>query len=273
MEKFLISVDLDDTLLTQEKTITDESVAYIQELERKGHHFIINTGRPHQGAVEYLKRLNIHEPMIVNNGGAIVYYDESYDKVIDYFTFEMDMKTVISFNEKVKHMLHTGTVSSVFKFYTYDLSKTPFWVIHKSKDVEIVEGDISKTLSSKPHMSEYYVKKEFEKEFEEVLSQEEFKDFHVTKWGLFDDVISYEISSSSTDKGKAMEFLSKKFNIPLENTISFGDQLNDLPMIEKAHYGVAMINARNEVKEKAKYISEFDFNNNGVISFVKKVIR
>ena len=48
MEKFLISVDLDDTLLTQEKTITDESVAYIQELERKGHHFIINTGRPHQ---------------------------------------------------------------------------------------------------------------------------------------------------------------------------------------------------------------------------------
>ena len=57
MEKFLISVDLDDTLLTQEKTITDESVAYIQELERKGHHFIINTGRPHQGAVEYLKRL------------------------------------------------------------------------------------------------------------------------------------------------------------------------------------------------------------------------
>ena len=44
-------------------------------------------------------------------------------------------------------------------------------------------------------------------------------------------------------------------------------------MIEKAHYGVAMINARNEVKEKAKYISEFDFNNNGVISFIKKVIR
>ena len=39
MEKFLISVDLDDTLLTQEKTITDESVSYIQELERKGHHF------------------------------------------------------------------------------------------------------------------------------------------------------------------------------------------------------------------------------------------
>lgn len=273
MDKYLISVDLDDTLLTQDKNITEESIRYIQELERKGHHFIINTGRPHQGAIEYLKKLSIREPMIVNNGGAIVYYDESYDKVVDYITFEMDMDKVISFNKKIKHMLHCGTVTSVFKFYTYDLEKTPFWVIHKSKDVEIIEGDISKTLNSKPHMSEYYVKKEFEKEFEEVLNQEEYKDFHVTKWGTFDDVISYEISSLSADKAKAMIYLANKFNIPLKNTISFGDQLNDLPMIECANYGVAMINSRVEVKEKAKYVSEFDFNHDGVINFIKKIIQ
>ena len=68
-----------------------------------------------------------------------------------------------------------------------------------------------------------------------------------------------------------MEYLRKKYNIKKENTISFGDQLNDLSMIEMANYGVAMINSRTEVKEKAKYTSEFDFNNNGVISFLKNL--
>ena len=70
-----------------------------------------------------------------------------------------------------------------------------------------------------------------------------------------------------------MIYLANKFNIPLKNTISFGDQLNDLPMIECANYGVAMINSRVEVKEKAKYISEFDFNHDGVINFIQKIIQ
>ena len=42
-------------------------------------------------------------------------------------------------------------------------------------------------------------------------------------------------------------------------------------MIEIANYGVAMKNARDELKEKAKYTSEFDFNNNGVIKFLQKL--
>ena len=45
MEKYLISVDLDDTLLTSEKQITQESIEYIRHLVSLGHHFIINTGR------------------------------------------------------------------------------------------------------------------------------------------------------------------------------------------------------------------------------------
>ena len=87
MEKYLISVDLDDTLLTSEKLITKETIEYVQELVKKGHHFIINTGRPFQGAIQFLKMLGIHEPMIVNNGGAIVYFDDNYEKVIDYHLF------------------------------------------------------------------------------------------------------------------------------------------------------------------------------------------
>ena len=84
MEKYLISVDLDDTLLTSEKQITQESIEYIRHLVSLGHHFVINTGRPFQGALRFLKTLEIHEPMIVNNGSAIVYFDDNYENIIDY---------------------------------------------------------------------------------------------------------------------------------------------------------------------------------------------
>lgn len=272
MEKYLISVDLDDTLLTKDKTITQESIAYIQNLVKNGHHFIINTGRPHQGAVQYLKQLGIHEPMIVNNGGAIVYYDDNYEKVIDYHLFPMGMKNVISFQKKVSHMVNCATVTSLFKFYSTDYSKTPFWVIHKDEQIEFVEGEIFNLLNTKPHISEYNVKKEYEKDFERILRQKRYQNFSYIKWGFFDDIVSYEISSKKASKGLAMLYLARKYHIKEENIFSFGDQLNDLSMITKANYGVAMINSRNEVKEKAKYISEFDFNNNGVIEFLKKII-
>lgn len=271
MEKYLITVDLDDTLLTSEKQITQESIEYIRHLVSLGHHFIINTGRPFQGALRFLKTLGIHEPMIVNNGSAIVYFDENYENIIDYHLFPMNINKVKKFNHKIKHMINSGTVTSLFKFYSYDFSKVPFWIIHEGCGIEFVEGDIEYNLNTTPHISEYLVKKEYEKEFEKILNQKQFESFHYIKWGSFDDVVSFEIASKKASKGLAMEYLRKKYNIKKENTISFGDQLNDLSMIEMANYGVAMINSRTEVKEKAKYTSEFDFNNNGVISFLKNL--
>lgn len=272
MSKYLISVDLDDTFLTKDKTITKESIDYVKKLIENGHHFVINTGRPHQGAINFLKTLGIHEPIIVNNGGAIVYYDDNYNNIISYKTFHMGEKAVIKFNKKVAYTLNCGTVTTINNFYTTNLDNTPFWVIHKGHNVELVEGKIE-NLKSKPFMSEYYVKEEFEKEFENILKQKTFKNWHITKWGNHNGQITYEIASKNANKGNALLYLAKKYHIDSDHILSFGDQLNDIPMLEIAKYGVAMINARDEVKEKAKFISEFDFNNNGVIEFVKKVIQ
>ena len=52
--------------------------------------------------------------------------------------------------------------------------------------------------------------------------------------------------------------------------MAFGDQYNDLSMIKEAHYGVAMINAVEDLKKETIYFTTSDFNHNGVIKFIKK---
>ena len=63
MDKYLVCIDLDSTFLKDDKSISDYSKEYVTRFVNKGNYFIINTGRPHQGAVQFLKELNLHLPL------------------------------------------------------------------------------------------------------------------------------------------------------------------------------------------------------------------
>ena len=85
-----------------------------------------------------------------------------------------------------------------------------------------------------------------------------------TPWNL-------EIMAQHVDKGAALSELCQVLGIPLSQTMAFGDQENDLPMLLKAGMGVAMGNAEEAVLEKAPYqtLSNAD---NGVAAMIRKVI-
>lgn len=62
-----------------------------------------------------------------------------------------------------------------------------------------------------------------------------------------------EITPVGENKGTALKFLSDYYGVPLPLTCAMGDNLNDLPMIEAAGYGIAVGNASPLLKDKAKY--------------------
>lgn len=271
MDKYLICIDLDATFLKDDKSISEYSKNYVKKIVEAGHYFIINTGRPHQGAVQFLKELNIHQPMIVNNGSAIVEYDDNYEKVISYTLFDMDIEIVKDFNNEIKNFLNTAAITSIFDFYSYDLSKCPFFIIHPSDLITFHEGDVPSLLNTKPIRTEYYVKEEYVDQFKQILSKDKYqKEFDYIAWGNWDGISSFEISSKLANKGKTMEFLAKKLGIKQINTFAFGDQLNDISMLEYANDGVAISNAREEVKQIANHITEKDNDNDGVVLYLEK---
>ena len=77
-----------------------------------------------------------------------------------------------------------------------------------------------------------------------------------------------EISPYGETKGEALKFLSAHYKVPLGRCCAVGDNLNDLSMIEIAGYGVAVGNAADDLKRKAKYVTVT--NDEGAVAKVIK---
>ena len=99
----------------------------------------------------------------------------------------------------------------------------------------------------------------------------DYPSLKIFNWGMErDGVYCLEIYSKEGDKSFAVKELKKLY--PEYISFAFGDQLNDIPMLKEADAGVAVKNARVEVKEIADYVTEDDVDNLGVLKFLERII-
>jgi Cof subfamily protein (haloacid dehalogenase superfamily) len=79
-----------------------------------------------------------------------------------------------------------------------------------------------------------------------------------------------DITNLTANKGTAIERAQKKLGILKEETMAFGDFLNDLEMMQAAGHSFAMKNAHPEIVRISRFITEKDNNNNGVVDTIQK---
>ena len=72
-------------------------------------------------------------------------------------------------------------------------------------------------------------------------------------------------------KGQAIRTLQENLDIKPEETMAFGDQLNDIEMLESAYYSFAVANAREEVKKAARFQADSNVNC-GVLKVLKQLL-
>jgi Cof subfamily protein (haloacid dehalogenase superfamily) len=81
-----------------------------------------------------------------------------------------------------------------------------------------------------------------------------------------------DISDHKANKGSALREVQKLLNISKEETMVFGDYLNDIEMLQEATFSFAMANAHSDVTKIANYTTKSN-NNFGVESVLEKLIR
>lgn len=80
-----------------------------------------------------------------------------------------------------------------------------------------------------------------------------------------------DITNHSANKGNALRQLQQRLGITKEETLVFGDYLNDLEMMDAATYSYAMKNAHPEILQAANFITEFDNNHSGVTQTIRQL--
>ncbi|HEU5141414.1 MAG TPA: HAD family hydrolase, partial [Bacillales bacterium] len=75
---YLIAVDLDGTLLNDEKIITEKTKQTLFDAKKNGHKVVIATGRPFRASQECYQLLSLDTP-IVNFNGAFVHHPLDHD--------------------------------------------------------------------------------------------------------------------------------------------------------------------------------------------------
>lgn len=259
---YLICIDLDGTLLCNDKTIDVKTVEVIKSLSKLGHKVVITTGRPFYSSIGYYKNLGL-DTVIVNRNGAHIHLPHN-----NSINLSMYIK-----RETLTKIIHMPLERYILQSY-----------LEVRKDIYVQKGNFDFFKDKN-----YYFEKILigdsqcdinfatilvcNNQVEEIMKYlNGLDDIEAKPWihnGEYDTTL-IEIYPKGADKWVAIEKITEYYQIPLDNTIAFGDELNDLKMIKYAKVGVAVKNAIASVKKQANIILEYSNNESGVGLFLEK---
>lgn len=265
----LLCVDLDGTLLDDNKNIGEGNLTAINNMLSRGHQFAIVTGRPLKSALMVARDNNLMREgsyIATFNGGQI--YDCSKECVISEERMPMEYAQYV-FRAAGEAGLHVHTYNDTHVICARESEELAFYL--KNTRLEAIINVDPLSILEKPPVKIIVMSTKGR----EVL--EPFRD-NLASWsdGKLSSIFSHptllEYSSPAISKGNAVRMLAELCNVDMADTIACGDEENDLSMIEAAGLGVAMINATKAVKNVAGYITENNNNNNGIAEVIEKFV-
>lgn len=256
----LIATDMDGTLLNANAELSDYNKEILQTLIKNGIEIIFATGRPFESLKKFKDAINNDNCSIICNGAAVAdtngkfLYTKSLDKdsskmIIDLFKENKD-----------------DTCLNIYSDGKYYISEKEFYFkkyIEKEGIENIIVG------LEKIEVFDF-VKVLFLGEHEKLLRlQENINKSIQNADAVFSHPEFLEIIPKGVNKANALKWLCDKKKIDYKNIMAFGDNYNDLDMINLAGIGIAVQNAVDEAKSDAYYIAP-SHDEDGVGKFLKE---
>lgn len=268
----LVAIDLDGTLLRDDKSLSQENVDAIKEAIEQGVQVVICTGRT-LPSIQYLSKQlpqgHGDEYLILQNG-AVVHQLPDLNIVHETILTEADRQAIYDVFKEYR--------SEKVQMVAFDPDKL-YLVDDETANPTVVQD--AKTLSTDITLAK----------FEEVLNLEtlykivvfggvEFIDDYLEKIPneLYEQVhivrslpVAIEFIPKLANKANGLNALIQLLDIKAEDIMTIGDELNDYEMVKMAGLGVAMENGHPEVKRVADELTLTN-NENGVAHAIRKFV-
>lgn len=240
----IVFTDLDGTLTYASGKIDIKNKKIFEDLKNIGIPVVINTGRSIPYAVSICKQFSTSNYVIASNGAEV--YNYVSKNMIYRSTINSDNAAKLdALIEKYNLMFMANGIERIYSNKTED--NVGFVMVNKLSD--ITEEEISQVVIQSYNLDNMM---HFRKDLLETTSLKiGNKTKHVTEGKL----LYYDVVNNDVSKGHALEVLCNHLNIKCERAMAIGDSDNDLEMLEKAGYKVAVANASDKLKEVANYLT------------------
>ena len=243
----LIAIDMDGTLLKNDKTVSDRTKKTLKEAREKGVNVVIATGRPIDGVSRYLEELDMlgENDYVLSYNGGLVLKTKSREIISKIALTGADLYGLIT----PKNSKYTEVEANInnIKIGINDYSK-----------IEDDHSIIKVMMIDEPEVLQKAV---------DNLPKEVYEKYTVVRSTPY----FLEFLNKEVNKGTGVKLLADHLGVKQEEVMTFGDAENDLDMIVYAGMGVAMANGFEEVKEAANYITDSN-EEDGVAKAIEKFV-
>lgn len=259
----LIVSDMDGTLLNSQEKVSELFFELFYQLQKLGVHFVAASGRQYNSIIHKLNPVKNDITVIAENGGMAKRKD--------------DVWVLQTLNPK-KIAAIIPTLRSIENIF----------IILCGKDTAYVESTDEHLIAM---FKEYYGNHKMVEDLTKVVYNTDFlkialyhsecseKNIYPKVRHLKDELLLkisgknwLDISNPEANKGNALQVVQEKLNITQNETLAFGDYLNDIEMLQRASFSYAMKNAHDDVKKTARFTTESN-NDFGVEKVLQQVIR
>jgi len=243
----LLLADVDGTLVTKDKVLTDRAVEAVRSLGRAGILFAITSGRPPRGMSMLVEPLKLTTPIAAFNGGVFAHPDMSViaQKTIPVDVVAPAISLLESFGLAVwlyrgadwyvrdVHGAHVDREAATVRFAPTVVTSYDGMDDGLAKIVGVSDDHDAVSAAAQA------VRKRFGDHVAAALSQPYYAD----------------VTHPDANKGSVAKYLSALYQIPVEQIATIGDMPNDVLMFAHSGLSIAMGNASTEVQRAARRVT------------------
>ena len=242
----LLLSDVDGTLVTMDKVLTDRSIEAVHRLHEAGILFAVTSGRPPRGMSMLVEPLRLVSPLAAFNGGLVVDPDMA---VVEQRVIPDDLIAPII-------QLLGSFRLSVWVYRGAD------WFVHDLEGPHVQREAL--TVQFEPTIAESY---EGLTNVAKIVGVSDDHDAVASASASAHDTFGDHVSASRSqpyyldvthpdaNKGGVVKFLSARYGIPTTEIATIGDMPNDVLMFAHSGLSIAMGNAGREVQRAARRVT------------------
>jgi len=243
----LVLADVDGTLVTKEKILTERAVRAVRELRRRGIRFAITSGRPPKGMEMVIRPLEITEPVAGFNGGLFTRPDMTPIEARTLPRAVADKTVSILRDHKVDVWVYSGEDWLVPVRDGPHVAREEWTVKFPPKVTSDFGAALDAAVKIVGVSDDTGLMARCERDVQEALGD--------TASAARSQPYYLDVTHPDANKGGVVASLSRMLGIAPETMATLGDQPNDVLMFRRSGMSIAMGQASDEVKAAATFVS------------------